>query len=129
MGSVNPELFKLLLPQAVCQETSFDPDSWNEINPLFGQCVVAALLYQDYFDSELVRGEIASPELSMVHYWNRLPSGEEIDVTTDQFGANRPQFSDVQTRDRQSVLDKGTVLIRYLLLKDRFEALLDRMLQ
>ncbi len=69
--------------------TSDDPDEWTPGNPTRGQCAVSALVIQHYFGGEvLIAPVIAGGGSDEYHCWNRLPSGEVVDFTTDQFGPN-----------------------------------------
>lgn len=54
-------------------------DNRTPENPALGQCAVTALIVQDYFGGELVNC------LHTHHYRNRLPDGQEIDFTKQQF--------------------------------------------
>lgn len=83
------------LAQAWARETSADPGGWSSSNPAWGQCAVTALIVQDMFGGELLRCKVDSTS----HYWNRLPSGEELDLTRHQFGSDfRPSRPELRTR-------------------------------
>jgi hypothetical protein len=50
-----------------------------------GQCGATALVVQDFFGGELLIADLfINGQLDGVHYWNRLPSGIELDLTRDQ---------------------------------------------
>lgn len=51
-----------------------------------GQCYVTALIVQDFFGGDLLRFKEYPLERS--HYWNLLPDGCEVDLTSDQFGGD-----------------------------------------
>jgi len=67
-----------------------DPDdrvNRSPANPARGQCGVTALVLHDLVGGDLICGEAyVGPRRVGVHYWNRLPSGLELDLTREQFG-------------------------------------------
>jgi hypothetical protein len=68
---------------------TYPPDAshpWDPDNPARGQCGVVALVVNDLLGGELMRGEIhINGERVDFHWWNRMPSGLEIDLTREQF--------------------------------------------
>ncbi|MGY1820676.1 YunG family protein [Geodermatophilus sp. SYSU D00079] len=74
---------------AWCRETCDDVDAadWSEQDPARGQCGATALTVQDLLGGELLIAEVLRPDGSRqgVHWWNRLPGGEEVDLTREQF--------------------------------------------
>ncbi|MBQ0825179.1 YunG family protein [Streptomyces tagetis] len=59
---------------------------WQPGNPAWGQCDITALLVHDVFGGDLVVGEVyQGAEQHGHHWWNRLPSGVELDLTREQF--------------------------------------------
>lgn len=64
-----------------------DAADWSPLNPSRGQCGVTALVLNDIFGGELLLAEVHLPNgaLQGYHYWNRLLSGEEVDLTRSQF--------------------------------------------
>jgi hypothetical protein len=90
------------------QDTSLTPDDWSPRNPSVGQCAVTALVVQDLFGGELLRGCIGEG----THYWNRLPDGQEVDLTSDQFDGE-PMISNTETRTRAYVLSYPSTRARY----------------
>lgn len=107
-----------------CKDTTSPTcsETWPEKNPALGQCAVTALVVQDLVGGELMRavvGEYGS------HYYNRLPSGQEVDLTREQFpvGTFIPPG---KPADRQTVLTSDRAVAartkeRYELLKRRFD--------
>ncbi|MFF2629938.1 hypothetical protein ACFVUN_29760 [Kitasatospora griseola] len=91
---------------------------WGPENPAWGQCDITTLVVHDLFGGELLVGKVyLGGEQQGFHWWNRLPSGAELDLTLEQF------------RDGQTVTE-GRVLARpvgptrhrwaeYLLLRER----------
>ena len=107
-----------VLRQVWRADTSFDPDGWSPANPAFGQCAVTALIVQEAFGGELLRGAYADGS----HYWNRLPQGIEVDLTAEQFEA-RPTFDTTEPRSRVYVLSNPDTCARYEALRRRVDAI------
>ena len=115
-----------LLAQA---DTSGDSDRWKPINPFLGHCAIVALIVQDYFGGDLLRAPLHHlPEFAFMgsHYWNRLPDGQEVDLTHEQFG--RDILAELkplaERRYRNYVLHCPETKTRYDLLRQRLEKLL-----
>jgi hypothetical protein len=89
-----------LLPSAWRADTSFLKADWSADNPAVGQCAVTALVVQDLFGGELLRGRMQNA----THYWNRLPNGQEVDLTAGQFEKTEPVFVETALRSRECVL-------------------------
>jgi hypothetical protein len=68
---------------------TYPPDArtpWRPDNPTRGHCGVVAVVVNDLLGGELMRGEVlVRGERVDFHWWNRLPSGIEIDLTRGQF--------------------------------------------
>ncbi|WFE39301.1 hypothetical protein [Micromonospora sp. WMMD998] len=63
-----------------------DVADWHPGNPARGQCGVTALIVQDLLGGALVLGEVFVGGVKVgYHYWNRLPGGDDVDLTADQF--------------------------------------------
>jgi|SRR6266550_1913191 len=105
---VSPIVLRDAIRQAWVRETSADPSGWTEANPAWGQCAVTALIVQDFLGGELLRCEVNSTS----HYWNKLSSGDELDLTSHQFGPQfRPGRSEL--RSRGYVLGFADTVTRY----------------
>lgn len=78
---------ELALRAAWSRETSEDPDEWSPANPSRGQCAVTALVIRELLGGEILIATVLprDGEPRERHAWNRLPSGEEVDLTFDQF--------------------------------------------
>lgn len=64
-----------------------DVAAWTHDNPARGQCATTALVLHDFFGGSLVMGEvIVDGQRVDFHWWNRLPDGEQVDLTLEQFG-------------------------------------------
>jgi len=93
---VNPSPFTLeelayILRLVTQADTSISPERWQSVNPLWGHGDVVALIVQDYFGGDLLGAQLYQlPEFASIgkHYWNRLPDGQEVDLTERQFGRN-----------------------------------------
>ena len=70
------------------RETSDDPDEWTVDWPSRGQCGVTAFVLREIYGGEILVAPVHGSHLPGEHHaWNRLPSGEEVDLTADQFRA------------------------------------------
>ncbi|WP_438828372.1 YunG family protein [Streptomyces hesseae] len=59
---------------------------WGPDNPAWGHCDITALIVNDIFAGDLVVGEVhLDGDQHGFHWWNRLPSGVELDLTREQF--------------------------------------------
>ncbi|MFE0704610.1 hypothetical protein [Streptomyces sp. NPDC058872] len=99
---------------------------WSPDNPARDQCGVTAMVVNDLLGGDLIRGEVhVNGERVDYHWWNRLGTGIEIDLTREQFGP-------------EELVIGGTVIPRppatewcrlreeYELLRDRVREELDR---
>ena len=55
-----------------------------------GTCVYVSLTVRGIYGGELLRSTIGNRvrRSCLPHFWNRLPVGEEVDLTSDQFGGD-----------------------------------------
>ena len=68
------------------RDTSDDPGEWTPENRTRGQCGVTALVIRELLGGEILMADVHGSHLEGErHAWNRLPSGEEVDLTADQF--------------------------------------------
>ncbi|MFE6163817.1 hypothetical protein ACFQ7F_33430 [Streptomyces sp. NPDC056486] len=60
---------------------------WTTANPAWGHCDITTVLVHDMFGGELLVGEVwtVDGEQQGFHWWNRLASGGELDLTREQF--------------------------------------------
>lgn len=110
------------LVRAWVRQTSADPPHWSHANPAWGQCAVTALVVQDFFGGVLLRCETSGGS----HYWNRLSSDQEVDLTRQQFG-DGVTIDPGQPRAREYVLSFPATRERYELLRRGVGAELTRM--
>jgi hypothetical protein len=108
---------KTVLRNAWVRETSYDPAHWSTGNPSWGQCAVTALLVQDHCGGSIMSGEVNGKH----HYWNRLPTNEELDLTLQQFG-NEVHRSKAHPCDREYILSFSDTTCRYQQLQNRVRA-------
>jgi hypothetical protein len=68
----------------------FDVADWNEANPARGQCGSTSLVLHEILGGDLLIAEVMFDDgrRQGFHYWNRLPSGQETDLTREQFAAH-----------------------------------------
>jgi hypothetical protein len=69
-------------------ERTCDPsDTWDAANPAAGHCSVTAVAVTELLGGVLLCSEVfrRDGERAGLHYWNRLPSGLELDLTREQF--------------------------------------------
>ena len=105
--------------QAWCAMSSASPRQWSPENAAWGQCAVTALVVQDYWGGQLMRGQMPGDS----HYWNKLGNGQEEDFTLCQF-THRPAFSDVSVRTREVLLANEGTKSRYTILSERVRMVL-----
>ena len=111
------------IQNAWCKDTCSPGDvaRWTPDNPCIGQCAVTALLIQELLGGELMP---TSVEGFGSHYYNRLPSGDDLDLTRGQFPADS-EVPPGEPRTREYVLDSPRAIAagtrqRYELLKQRY---------
>lgn len=95
-------------------DTSAD-ENWDISNRSLGQCAVSALVVQDHFAGELLRTTVGG----VSHYLNRLPGGEKVDLTLDQFGPGATYDDEPVVRERTYVEGHEATMARYQTLRDR----------
>ena len=96
---------------------------WHKDVPSLNQCAVTVLVVQDYCGGDLMRCPLSDGDS---HYWNRLPNGDEIDLTFQQFAYTHQIDVEGETIviDREYVLSFPDTLKRYEILKYRVEEVL-----
>ncbi|MGW1234859.1 YunG family protein [Streptomyces californicus] len=109
-----------------CTPSDVTGIAWQPGNPAWGHCDITALIVNDIFGGDLVVGEVhCTGEPQGFHWWNRLPSGVELDLT-------REQFQDGQTVTAARAVERppGPLPRRweeYLLLRERVSQHLGRL--
>lgn len=115
-----PELMRLAWRRETSSPTVHK--HWTADNPGKGQDTITALLVQDLLGGNLLRADVKGYGF---HYWNRLASGRERDLTRAQL----PQGAKLASGtiiDRVSVLESDRAIAkstraRYDMLTDRFD--------
>ncbi len=119
---MTPDVLLPALEWAWCAETAMG--AWDEQMRSLNQCAVTALVIQDYLGGDLLRCEIDDGDS---HYWNKLPSGQELDLTATQFEITeaQPKRETVIVRDRAYVLSFPDTVRRYELLSSQVKKRLE----
>jgi hypothetical protein len=94
-------------------ETSFPPAERRPEDPSRGQCAATALIVQDYVGGEIMQCDVRGDHES--HFYNRLPSGEILDLTNEQFSGD-VVFENMRSGDREKILSYPGTRVRYELL-------------
>lgn len=105
--------------------SSDDQPEWTPGNPAWGHCDITALIVNDVFGGDLVRGEVhVGGDQRGFHRWNRLSSGVELDLMREQFQRGEHVTA-------ASVVDRPPGPLRrweeYLLLRERVMGHLGRL--
>ena|SRR3989338_8145406 len=119
------EILEKIIQESWNRDTCYPKlrNEWTPENQARGQCAVTALIVQDYVGGDLLYCRHNE------HYWNRLPSGEEIDLTRRQFSQETTICLD-ETHERDFVLNSEEAHItetstRYQILKERVDKKLE----
>jgi hypothetical protein len=101
-----------------CSPDDIARAAWSPDNPAWGHCDITALIVNDLFGGDLMVAEVYSDgQQHGFHWWNRLSSGVEIDMTREQF-----RLGQTLTGARAVTRPTGRLLRRweeYLLLRER----------
>jgi len=68
-------------------DTAYDLNQYEqrkEKSNLAGHCAAVAHVVQQQFGGDIIAGQVQGE----LHYWNRLPDGLEVDLSSDQFGGD-----------------------------------------
>lgn len=97
-----------------------DQPSWSSINPALGQCACTALVVQDVLGGDLLLADVRHRGGSRqgFHYWNRLSSGVEVDLTAEQFVAGEV-IGEPRLVERPADVTRGRLAGQYRLLSAR----------
>lgn len=104
-----------------CSPDDLERAGWEPTNPAWGHCDITALLVHDLLGGDLVVGEVhLDGEQHGFHWWNRMASGIEVDLTREQFRQGQVITA---ARVVQRPASKPARRYReYLLLRDRVAA-------
>ncbi|WP_435059785.1 YunG family protein [Streptomyces sp. bgisy060] len=99
---------------------------WSPDNPARDQCGVTAMVVNDLLGGDLIRGEVhVNGERVDYHWWNRLGTGIEIDLTREQFGPEELVIGGTVI-PRPPAAEWSRLREEYELLRDRVREELDR---
>ena len=94
---------------------------WSPRNPTLGQCSITAFLVQDLFGGRVFG--IPRPDGSF-HCYNEA-AGQTFDLTSEQFQGEPLDYRNNPEQRREDHFSKEEKYERYLLLKQRLNALLN----
>jgi hypothetical protein len=104
-----------------CSPDDVARSPWHPDNPAWGHCDITALIVNDLLGGPLICAKVfRDGDQQGYHWWNRLPSGIEIDLTREQF-----RDGQLLTPDRVVERPPGKLKYRweeYLLLRERVAA-------
>jgi hypothetical protein len=100
-----------------------DLPDWSVMNPARGQCASTALIVQELLGGQLLIADVrhADGTRQGVHYWNRLPSGVELDLTREQF-LDSEAISRPRVVRRPQDTTQGRLASQYRLLAEKVRA-------
>jgi len=104
-------LRKICLKVASAETSCFPQVYDSKISALHGHCGAVATMIQATMGGDIVTGRINGIQ----HYWNRLPDGKEVDLTSCQFGGDG--FTPFKKGRR--VKERVLVPLRFLLFCER----------
>lgn len=79
------ELLRKVCLRVASAETSCYPEAYDaEKSRLHGHCGAVSSMLQGIFGGDIITGKVQGE----THYWNRLPDGVEVDLTSCQFGGD-----------------------------------------
>lgn len=94
--------FRERVEAAWCKNSSYCPEDWGSTDEAWGQCAVTAVLLQEVWGGELVRGWAVNERehIRTRHYWNHV-NGIDVDLTWRQF----PVGTTIQDREIATYAD------------------------
>lgn len=116
-GIKTPQDLYGALSKIWCRETCAPrlQSEWSEENKTLGQCSVTAFLAQDIFGGKVYG--ILRPG-GNYHCYNEI-EGKTFDLTSEQFGEERLDYSDNPEQSRELHFAKAEKYERYLYLKEK----------
>lgn len=107
---------------AWCADTAGADNQWTPANPSSGHCDVTALVIREGMGGDLKLAQVfRNGELSEHHYWNVLPDGSEVDLTSDQFEGTET-FGDATTMNAAFFASAGPMKPELIRRLDRFRS-------
>lgn len=94
-------------------------EEWSIKNPTSGQCMVTALIVQDYFGGVIHRVKLKCE----THYFNII-NNQIVDLTKEQFDMKNVKviYSNSEFVNRKELLENADTFKRYNILKEKVEA-------
>lgn len=129
---IPPAGLRWLFKMRASRETSAGQELWTKENPLFGHCAVAAVLAQDFLGGKITSrffpAEWAERFQNRSHYWNVLASGENIDLSREQFPPEFPwdDFVNGKIGEPRGEDDKRSYILGNDATRQRYGILSDR---
>ena len=77
------KMLEKAFPLVWTRETSAFPNEWSKENPACGQCLPTSWIARHYLGGKVVQAVFSDRRI--VHFWNVLPCGKEMDFTESQF--------------------------------------------
>lgn len=76
---------RVAMMSAAGPDTAFNHDQYQQADtPLASHCGACAYVVSQKFGGEIMVGRVGTD----THYWNILPDGTQIDLTSDQYGGD-----------------------------------------
>lgn len=75
---------RIFLENIWSKDTAYKPEKWTPEIPSTGHCYVTALYINLKYGGTIRWGKCGR----FNHYWNELPNGLDIDLTSDQYGGS-----------------------------------------
>lgn len=114
------------LRKAAGPDTFFGSGVYDPLaSPLCGHCGVVAVLIQRVYGGVILRGTVGRSQ----HFWNRLPCGRHVDLTSCQYGGDglRPITRRRRSRGKPVATPTAAELSQqYYRFADRVRALIVR---
>jgi len=75
------------MARAASPETAYDPIGYEHgrtVSPLIEHCGCVAYAVRELFGGHILTGKVHGE----THFWNQLPDGTEVDLSSDQYGGD-----------------------------------------
>ena len=110
---------------AWCAATASGDAPWTHANPPAGHCDVTALIIRERKGGDVQLAQVfREGDLSEHHYWNVLPDGTELDLTSEQFDGTEA-FGEATTMDAAFFAAAGPMRREVLRRLDDFRRAVD----
>jgi hypothetical protein len=76
--------------EVASETTAYDKEFYNSSNSkLASHCLPVSILVQYLLGGEIVTSHVVYKGETFRHFFNKLPNGEYLDLTNEQFGTHR----------------------------------------